>query len=180
VSAESGAWLRRQRQGHGWTRQELAIRIADAAGSAVTAPVPALESYISRWEAGNVQMSARYQQLLDTVLGPSAEVPVPQPSSGPAPDPRKWVQAMHALHCDITGGTFRPGDQLPARAMLAQRYGLTVHAVMRAQDELLRAAVLTRGQIYGRLYVSQATGRQVPAAPLPAAAGPADRAGTRR
>lgn len=176
MSAESGAWLRRQREGRGWSRQDLAIRIAGAAGSAVTAPVPALESYISRWEAGNVQISARYRQLLDTVLGPSAEVPGPQPPSGPAPDPRKWVQAMHALACDITGGTFRPGGQLPARAVLAQRYGLTVHAVMRAQDELLRAAVLTRGQIYGRLYVSQATGRQVSATPLrpPAVPGPAD------
>jgi excisionase family DNA binding protein len=145
-----------------------------AAGSAVTAPVPALESYISRWEAGTVAISARYRQLLDAVLGPVAEVPLPQPSSGPAPDPRKWVRAMHALATDIAGGTFRPGGQLPARAVLAQRYGLTVDAVMRAQDELLSADVLYSGQVDGTLYVTQATNRQVPGAPPSATPGPAN------
>jgi hypothetical protein len=59
VSAGSGAWLRRQREACGWSRQELAILITDAA---VTAPAPALESYISRWEAGKVGISARYRQ----------------------------------------------------------------------------------------------------------------------
>ena len=174
MSAGFGAWLRRQREGRGWSRQELAIRMAGAAGSAVTAPVPALESYISRWEAGTVAISARYRQLLDAVLGSAAEVPAPQPSSGPAPDPRKWVRAMHALTCDIAAGTFRPGGQLPARAVLAQRYGLPADAVMRAQDELLSTGVLSRGQVYGTLYVTHAAGRQPPRAPLPAAPGPAD------
>ena len=174
VSAGFGAWLRRQREGRGWSRQELAIRMAGAAGSAVTAPVPALESYISRWEAGNVAISARYRQLLDAVLGPGVEVPAPQPSSGPTPDPRKWVRAMHALASDIAAGTFRPGGRLPARAVLAQRYGLPADAVIRAQDELLSTGILSRGQVYGTLYVTQATDRQVPGAPLPAAPGPAD------
>jgi len=174
VSAGFGAWLRRQREGRGWSRQELAIRIAGAAGSAVTAPVPALESYISRWETGNVAISARYRQLLDAVLGPGAEVPAPQPPAGPAPDPRKWMRALHALASDITGGTFRPGVQLPARAVLAQRYGLPADAVIRAQDELLSTGILSTGQVHGTLYVTQATDRQVPGAPLPAAPGPAD------
>ena len=141
VSAGSGAWLRREREGRGWSRRELAIRLAGAAGSAVTAPVPALESYISRWEAGNVAISARYRQLLDAVLGSAGEVPVPQPDSGPVPDPCKWAQAMHALTRHIAGGTFGPGAQLPTRAVLAQRYGLPADAVMRAQDELLSTGV---------------------------------------
>ena len=174
MSAGFGVWLRRQREGRGWSRRELAIRLAGAAGSAVTAPVPALQSYISRWEAETVAISARYRQLLDAVFGPVAEVPLPQPSSGSAPDPRKWVRAMHALATDIAGGTFRPGGQLPARAVLAQRYGLTVDAVMRAQDELLSVGVLYSGQVYGTLYVTQATNRQVPGAPLSATPGPAD------
>jgi hypothetical protein len=148
--------------------------MAGAAGSAVTAPVPALESYISRWEAGNVAISARYRQLLDAVLGPGAEMPAPQPPSGPAPHPRKWMPAMHALTSDIAVGTFRPGGQMPARAVLAQRYGLTADAVIRPQDELLSTGILSRGQVYGALYVNQATDRQVPGAPLSAAPGPAD------
>jgi transcriptional regulator with XRE-family HTH domain len=174
VSAGSGAWLRRQREACGWSRQELAIRITGAAGSAVTAPVPALESYISRWEAGKVEISARYRQLLNAVLGPDAEVSVPQPSSGPVPDPRKWVRAVHALASDIVGGAFTPGGQLPAHAVLAQRYGLTADAVRRAQDELLSVGVLSRGQVYGTLHVTQATGRQVPGGSLWAAPGLAD------
>ena len=174
MSAGSGAWLRLQREGRGWSRQELAIRMAGAAGSAVTAPVPALESYISRWEAGTVAISARYRQLLDAVLRSAAEAPAPQPSSGPAADPRKWARAMHALTCDIAAGTFMPGGQLPARAVLAQRYGLPADAVMRAQDELLSTGVLSRGQVYGTLYVAHTAGRQPPRAPLPAAPGPAD------
>jgi excisionase family DNA binding protein len=161
VSAGFGGWLRRQREGHGWSRREPVVRIAGAAGSAVTAPVPALESYISRWEAGNVAISARYRQLLDAVLGPAAEVSAPQPPSGPAPDPRKWVRA-------------RPGGQLSARTVLAQRYGLPADAVMRAQDELLSTGILSRGQVYGTLHVSQAKDWQAPRAPLPAAPGPAD------
>jgi DNA-binding transcriptional MocR family regulator len=84
---------------------------------------------------------------------------------------------MHALTSDIAGGTFRPGGQLPARAALAQRYGLPADAVMRAQDELLSTGILSRGQVYGTLHVSQAKDRQAPRAPLPAAPGPADPGG---
>jgi len=173
VSVVFGGWLRRQREGRGWSRRELAIRIAGAAGSAVTAPVPALESYISRWEAGTVAISARYRQLLDAVFVSAAEVSAPQPASGSAADPRTWVRAMHALASDIADGTFRPGGQLPARAVLAQRYGLPADAVMRAQDELLSTGILSKGQVYGTLYVAQATDRQVPRALLPAAPSPA-------
>ena len=173
MNAGSGAWLRRQREGRGWSRRELAIRLAGAAGSAVIAPVPALESYISRWEAGNVAISARYRQFLDAVLGPDAEAPGPQPPSEPAPDPRKWVQAMQALASDIASGTFRPGSQLLARAILARRYGLTVEAVTRAQYELLRTGVLKGGKAYGTLHVNQAQDRQVSRAPPPASPGAA-------
>jgi excisionase family DNA binding protein len=140
--------------------------MAGAAGSAVIAPLPALESYISRWEAGNVAISARYQQFLDAVLGPGAEASAPQSPYGPTPDPRKWVQAMHALTSDIASETFRPGSQLPVRTVLARRYGLTVDAVIRAQYELLRTGVLSSGQVYGALYVNQEPGRQVPGAPF--------------
>lgn len=173
MSAGFGAWLRRQRERRGWSRRELAGRIADAAGSAVTAPVPALESYISRWEAGTVAISARYRQLLDAVLGPAANVPVPCPPPELAPGPRKWVRAMHAIESDIAGGEFKPGDRLPVRAALAQRYGLTADAIMRAQGELLSVGVLHKGQVYGALYVSRASDRQAPRAPLSAAPGPA-------
>ena len=174
MSAVFGAWLRRERERRGWSRRELALRIAGAAGSAVTAPVPALESYISRWEAGNVAISARYRQLLSAVLGSAGEASAPQPPSGPAADPRKWMRAMHALASDIADGTFRPGGKLSARAVLAHRYGLPADAVMRAQDELLSTAVLSRGQTYGTLYVARTAGRQASRAPLPAAPGPAD------
>ena len=176
MSAAFGAWLRRQREARGWSRSELACRMADAAGSAVTAPAHVLETYLSRWEAGHVAISARYRQLLDAVLGPGASVPAVSPVSVP-PGPRKWVRAMRAIESGIADGQWKPGDRLPARPALAQRYGLSVDAVMRAQDELLRAGVLRRGPVYGALYVSDAEDQQPPGAPPPAAPGPDDRGG---
>ena len=176
MSAAFGAWLRRQREARGWSRSELACRMADAAGSAVTAPAHVLECYLSRWEAGHVAISARYRQLLDAVLGPGASAPAADPVSVP-PDPRKWVRAMRAIESGIADGQWKPGDQLPARPALAQRYGLSVDAVMRAQDELLRAGALRRGPVYGTLYVSDAEDQQPPGAPPPAAPGPDDRGG---
>lgn len=60
---------------------------------------------------------------------------------------------------------------------LAQRYGLSVDAVMRAQDELLSAGALRRGPVYGALYVSDAEDQQPSGAPPLAAPGPDDRGG---
>jgi excisionase family DNA binding protein len=170
VSAAFGAWLRREREARGWSRSELACRMADAAGSAVTAPAHVLETYLSRWEAGHVVISARYRQLLDAVLGPGTGAPAAHPVSVP-PGPRKWVRAKWAIESGIADGQWKPGDRLPARPALAQRYGLSVDAVMRAQDELLRAGVLRRGPVYGALYVSDAQDQQPPGAPPPAAPG---------
>ena len=109
VSAAFGAWLRRQREARGWSRTELARRMADAVGSAVTAPAHVLECYLSRWEAGHVAISARYRQLLDAVLGPGASAPAEHPASVP-PDPRKWVRAMRAIESGIADGQWKPGD----------------------------------------------------------------------
>ena len=106
-----------------------------------------------------------------------ASVPAAHPPSMPAPDPRKWVRAMRAIESGIADGQWKPGDQLPARSALAQRYGLNADAVMRAQDELLRSGVLRKGQVYGALYVSDAEDQQAPGAPLPAAPGLEDRGG---
>ena len=150
--------------------------MADAAGSAVTAPAHVLETYLSRWEAGHVAISARYRQLLDAVLGPGVSAPAVSPASVP-PGPRKWVRAMRAIESGIADGQWKPGDRLPARPALAQRYGLSVDAVMRAQDELLRAGALRRGPVYGALYVSDAEDQQPPGAPPPAAPGTDDRGG---
>ena len=150
--------------------------MADAAGSAVTAPAHVLECYLSRWEAGHVAISARYRQLLDAVLGPDASAPAADPVSVP-PDPRKWVRAMRAIESGIADGQWKPGDQMPPRSALAQRYGLSADAVMRAQDELLRTGALRRGQVYGTLYVSDAGDQQPPGAPPPAAPGPGGRGG---
>jgi excisionase family DNA binding protein len=83
VSAAFGAWLWRQCEARGWSRNELARRMADAAGSAVTAPAHVLECYLSRWEAGHVTISARYRQLLDAVLGPGVNARAADPVSVP-------------------------------------------------------------------------------------------------
>ena len=114
MSAESGAWLKRQREARGWSRNELARRMTDAAGSAVTAPVRVLEGYLSRWEAGNVAISARYRQLLDAVLRPGENVPVPPPFSGPASDASKW--AVRGASLPAAPGPVDPGGGRPVRA----------------------------------------------------------------
>jgi len=151
--------------------------MTDAAGTAVTPTAHALESYLSRWESGNAKISGRYRQLIDAVLGPGGNVPVPRPFPRPAPDARKWVRAMQAIKSDIADGEWKPGDQLPVRSALAQRYGFTVETVMRAQAELLSTGVLRKGQAYGGLYVSQTKDQQAPGASLPAAPGPDDPGG---
>lgn len=178
MSAAFGVWLRRQREARGWSRSELARRMTDAAGSAVTAPAHVLETYLSRWEAGHVTISARYRQLLDAVLGPGTSGPAVSPVSVP-PGPRKWVRAMRAIESGIADGQWKPGDRLPARPALAQRSSLSVNAVMRAQGELLSVGVLRRGPVHGALYVSDAQDQQPLGTPLPAAPGLAGRGGGR-
>jgi hypothetical protein len=65
-----------------------------------------------------------------------------------------------------TSAAGRSGQAASCRPvrLLAQRYGMTADAVMRAQDELLSAGVLSRGHVYGTLHVSPARDRRVPSA----------------
>jgi DNA-binding transcriptional MocR family regulator len=76
-------------------------------------------------------------------------------SNLPPGSTRKWERTMQAITADIRAGEWRPGDQLPTRAVLAERYGVFTVMLIRAQHELEASGVLRTGGTYGRLYVKE-------------------------
>src|SRR5690242_17058197 len=72
MSSELAAWLRRQREGRGWTRTELArqlIRAARARGDTSMPGVSNISHNIYRWERGAVTPAERYQLLYCGAFG---------------------------------------------------------------------------------------------------------------
>jgi excisionase family DNA binding protein len=64
-------------------------------------------------------------------------------------DQRRWVQVARALSADIDEGKIGPGERLPARHVLAARFGTSITTVTRALDELARDGVLRYGSSQG-------------------------------
>src|SRR6185437_12559490 len=63
-SWELGEWLRRQRQGHAWSRAEMARQLIKAARDRGDTSMPCVESIchnIYRWERGTVGLTERYK-----------------------------------------------------------------------------------------------------------------------
>jgi hypothetical protein len=73
MSKELGAWLRQQRQAHGWPVPEMAPRLRTAAKDSGDTTVPggdAMCRNIRRWEAGKGGVSERYELHYCKALGP--------------------------------------------------------------------------------------------------------------
>lgn len=56
--------------------------------------------------------------------------------------PALWLDLRDALEADIAAGRYRPGDQLPTEAQLAQRFGVNRHTVRRALADLADAGLV--------------------------------------
>ena len=72
MSSELAAWLRRQREGRGWTRTELArqlIRAARARGDTSLPGADNISHNIYRWERGTVVPAERYKLLYCSAFG---------------------------------------------------------------------------------------------------------------
>ena len=64
MSQELGTWLRRQRQGRGWTIREMARRLCQAAKDSRDKTVPGVDAMIRnirRWENGATGLTERHK-----------------------------------------------------------------------------------------------------------------------
>jgi hypothetical protein len=84
MSSELAAWLRRQREGRGWTRTELARQLLRAARARGDTSLPGADNIshnIYRWERGAVTPAERYKLLYCGAFG------IPFSQFGTAPPP---------------------------------------------------------------------------------------------
>ena len=56
----------------------------------------------------------------------------------------RWVRAARQMTAFIDRGEVKPGDPLPSRRLLAERLGVGVTAIARAQDELAARGIVHR------------------------------------
>jgi transcriptional regulator with XRE-family HTH domain len=87
MSSELGGWLRRQREGRGWTRSEMArqlIRAATARGDTSVPGADNISHNIYRWERGVVRPAERYQLFYCGAFGIGfSQFGTQAPGSGP-------------------------------------------------------------------------------------------------
>ena len=67
----------------------------------------------------------------------------------------KYQKIINELHAMLRQGVLKPGDKLPSREELVERYGVTRATVNRAVGELLREGLLKASQ-RGGTFVSDA------------------------
>jgi transcriptional regulator with XRE-family HTH domain len=117
MSAELGAWLREQRQAHGWPVPEMARQLrqsAEASGDALPGS-NGLQRNIRRWESGQGTVSERYKLHYCSVLG----IPPAQFGPGhPAGQPHEAADAASQAPGTVGGIAPRP-DGRPATAPAA-------------------------------------------------------------
>ena len=85
MTAESGTWMRAQREERGWSRSHLARQLIAAARDAGDEAMPAVDTLrknIYRWENDEVDISDRYRLLYCRLLG------IKPAHFGPQPEPR--------------------------------------------------------------------------------------------
>lgn len=63
---------------------------------------------------------------------------------GEPDDPRLWVQIAHGLIQDINDGIITPGEPLPSKNELADRYGSSLGPPQRAFQELAERGLIYR------------------------------------
>jgi len=113
MTGDLGAWLRDQRQAHGWTNSDMASRIIDAGRAAGDKSLPSLDTMcrnVRRWERGHGSITERYKLHYCRALG----VPPAQFGSAPAA-PDTGTAAPGATLAPAIPPTVTPAG-LPAQA----------------------------------------------------------------
>ncbi|MBV9444994.1 MAG: hypothetical protein JO345_03750 [Streptosporangiaceae bacterium] len=103
-----GVWLRRQREGRGWARREMAVRLTQAAQAVSDSTVPSIENlctYIRRWEFGRHGPTERYKIYYCTVFGISVEEWGTAPPPPPPKLKPKTERRTSARDPDLAGST---------------------------------------------------------------------------
>ncbi|HEX6519575.1 MAG TPA: hypothetical protein VF070_06095 [Streptosporangiaceae bacterium] len=103
-----GAWLRRQREGRGWARREMAVRLTQAAQAVSDTTVPSIENlctYIRRWEFGRHGPTERYKIYYCTAFGISVEEWGTAPPPPPPKLKPKTEMPTSARDPDLAGST---------------------------------------------------------------------------
>jgi hypothetical protein len=130
MSQELSAWLRQQRQAHGWPVPEMARQLRLAAKDAGDTGVPGNEALcrnIRRWEGGHGGVSERYKlhyckalDLLPGQFGPSRPREAPDDLATTSAAPSPPVLRARTLTPYRTAG--RDGLDRPAAADVAYRW----------------------------------------------------------
>lgn len=71
----------------------------------------------------------------------------------------RWKQIAESIRREIEEGKWRPGDQLPVEAELAEQWGVSRMTAHRAMHELQRLGLVVRRQRRGTVVASKATRR---------------------
>jgi transcriptional regulator with XRE-family HTH domain len=117
---EHGPWLRRQREGRGWSRREMARRLIQAGRNAGDKTMPGVKSAyqnVRRWENGEYDVTERYKLYYCAALG------IPPGHFGKAsPEPAHGVPALAdpRLPASVTVA-YRGGDASDSGGFTVER-----------------------------------------------------------
>ncbi|GAA0962454.1 hypothetical protein GCM10009550_56570 [Actinocorallia libanotica] len=127
MSENSGAMMRSHREARGWSRADLARRLADAADEPTRRRLPAVSSLVAmikQWESGRHTPSARYRVLCSLAFDLTEHdlFPIARPTPLPLPVGRAPASVRRMVGGDRLTRRFRssgPGGPCgPGRLVL--------------------------------------------------------------
>jgi hypothetical protein len=168
MSSELGSWLRRQREGRGWSKREMARQLLRAGKGSGDTQLPGLDGMwhnIRRWENGGGGLSERYKLHYCKALGLSPGQFGPGLARDATGGAANSATVTFSASASPTACDARPGQDLPAVPREPGRYqedgshlaGLldVVHAAERVDAEAVEGLTyLMLG--YRRVYRSAA------------------------
>ena len=130
MSAELGAWLRRQREARGWPKAEMARRLVQAGRDTGDTAIPSTSSMlhnIHRWERGEGGLSERYKLhychalgVLPSQFGPGKHDRRPA-TAAQAPAQALAILTGSPAAPQIPAAVRREDPRLPVAALVAYR-----------------------------------------------------------